>query len=207
MHPDQNKWEHISERDLDILIDHLNTLNDTTPKVKCQGKEGVDPSIVMGIDSKLFQLGSFEHFNVPHHDEVQTVTIHDARQSIRPHISASHDDCMHTDHAHCDHAHDPEIVGRGSSTVAQDSTSSLLEETLAGALGMLSKETVWRVKGFVKLGAGYHILNWAFGRYELTPIDEVPEDVGDVKLTVMGERGEVKRAAQKLAQKLQADVV
>jgi hypothetical protein len=29
----QNKWEHVSERQLDIVIDHLNTLNDLTPKV------------------------------------------------------------------------------------------------------------------------------------------------------------------------------
>ncbi|TBU53090.1 cobW-domain-containing protein [Dichomitus squalens] len=203
-----NKWEHISERDLDILIDHLNTLNDTTPKVKCHGREGVDPSVVMGIDSKLFRLGSFEHTDVPHHDEVQTVTIYKGRKPTYVHSPTSHDGHAHTDHAHCGHADNSvDRPGSKSSTVVQDAISSISQDTLADALGVLSKETVWRVKGFVKLESGYHILNWAFGRYELTSIGEVPEDVGVVKLTVMGERGEVKRASRKLAEKLQAEMV
>ena len=80
------------------------------------------------------------------------------------------------------------------------------EAELAGALGSLSKETVWRVKGFVRLERGYCILNWAFGRYDLTPVESVPEHTGEVKLTVMGERGEVTRAARKLATRIGAEV-
>ena len=44
------------------------------------------------------------------------------------------------------------------------------------------------------------------GRYELIRVEAVPGDVDRVKLTVMGERGEVKRAARKLAEKLAAEV-
>ena len=63
------------------------------------------------------------------------------------------------------------------------------------------------MKGFVRLESGYHILNWAFGRHELIPLRSHPERTGSVKLTVMGERGEVKRAARKLATAIGANIV
>lgn len=196
-----NKWEHVSERNLDILIDHLNTLNDTTPKVKCQGKEGVDPSIIMGIDSKLFQLGSLgdKYAEVPHHDEVETVTIYKGGKVDHTRRDACNDD-------HCGHNHGNEME-RATADAPHDTILAISLESLTEGLGMLSKETVWRVKGFVRIESGHHILNWAFGRHELTLMNVVPEDVGSVKLTVMGERGEVKRGARKLAEKLAAEVV
>ena len=45
---------------------------------------------------------------------------------------------------------------------------------LAAALGALPKESVYRVKGFVRLADGprLRILNWAFGRSELVEVDE-----------------------------------
>jgi len=56
------------------------------------------------------------------------------------------------------------------------------------------------------------ILNWAFGRWELvsapapgTSADE--DEDGVVRLTVMGERGEVQRYAKRLAEALGATVV
>ena len=53
------------------------------------------------------------------------------------------------------------------------------------------------------------ILNWAFGRWELVRVlDSSPEENGKlVRLTVMGERGEVRRYAKKLAQALGAEMV
>ncbi|OBZ72678.1 hypothetical protein A0H81_07498 [Grifola frondosa] len=71
-----NKSEHISERALDILIDHLNTLNDSTPKIRCNGRSGVDPNLILGLDSKLFSRS--ESFNDHHHNEVETVTVYRA---------------------------------------------------------------------------------------------------------------------------------
>ncbi|KAI0350045.1 cobW-domain-containing protein [Trametes cingulata] len=188
-----NKWEHVSERQLDILIDHLNTLNDTTPKIKCQGRDGVDPNLILGLDSKLFQLEAQETLDTQHHDEVETVTLY------KGYSLASRDNHGHT-HRTSD-THSEEAAGHSDA-------SPVSEQTLIEALSSLSKETVWRVKGFVRLERGLHILNWAFGRYELTPFDDTSnEHKGSVKFTVMGERGEVKRAARKLAQSIGAEIV
>ncbi|KAI0329249.1 cobW-domain-containing protein [Cubamyces sp. BRFM 1775] len=206
-----NKWEHISERQLDILIDHLNTLNDTTPKVKCQGRAGVDPALVFGLDSTLFQLedrdASAESavVDVQHHDEVETVTLLRGYSPSYVKAAATHEGCGHADHSHCNHAH---AHAQAQDASAPTDDSPIVEEDLTTALSSLSKETVWRVKGFVRLARGLHILNWAFGRYELTAFDDpAGEHKGSVKLTVMGERGEVKRAARRLAERIGAQVV
>ncbi|KAI0366323.1 cobW-domain-containing protein [Pilatotrama ljubarskyi] len=186
-----NKWEHISERQLDILIDHLNTLNDTTPKIKCQGRDGVDPNLILGLDSKLFQLEAQESLDTRHHDEVETVTLYKGYNLART---------EHHGHAH--HAPDAH-----TEAVEDGDASPVSEKDLTEALSSLSKETVWRVKGFVRLERGLHILNWAFGRYELIPFDDAAgEHKGSIKLTVMGERGEVKRATRRLAQSIRAQV-
>jgi hypothetical protein len=68
------------------------------------------------------------------------------------------------------------------------------------------------VKGIVRLpspttsGSTTYILNYAFGRHELTPapeLDEKEEFRGvSVRLTVMGERGEVARRSRRLAESL-----
>lgn len=155
----------------------------------------------MGIDSKLFQLGSFpdKHVDIPHHDEVETVTIY--KGGAGGHVRR--EGC---DDGHCSHGHD-DGSERAQSHAHNDAALPISQVSLTEGLGMLSKETVWRVKGFARLETGHHILNWAFGRHELVRIDDVPEDIGSVKLTVMGERGEVKRAARKLAEKLAAEIV
>jgi hypothetical protein len=69
------------------------------------------------------------------------------------------------------------------------------------------------VKGIVRLSTPMtnlpyltHILNYAFGRYELTPMSELDDKeefrgVG-LRLTVMGERGEVARRARRLGEAL-----
>ncbi|THH00082.1 hypothetical protein EW026_g2402 [Hermanssonia centrifuga] len=36
-----NKWEHVTEQQLDVLIDHVNTLNDTTPKIRSSRRKGL----------------------------------------------------------------------------------------------------------------------------------------------------------------------
>ncbi|KAF5367534.1 hypothetical protein D9758_003811 [Tetrapyrgos nigripes] len=69
-----NKWENITEQQLDVVYDHLNTLNDLTPKIRCNGRHGVDPQLIFGIDSKLF-LTSDHTIDHTHNDEVQAITI------------------------------------------------------------------------------------------------------------------------------------
>ncbi|KAL1713521.1 CobW/HypB/UreG, nucleotide-binding domain-containing protein [Schizophyllum commune] len=164
-----NKWEHVSERDLDIVYDHLHTLNDLTPKIRCKGRAGVDPSLIFGLDTQLFKDGAESFGDAAHNDEVETVT----------------------------------VAAQPATTIVRE---PIPEATLTSALAALSRESVWRVKGFVDLeGKGPHILNWAFGRYDLVPTTTTGASSG-VKLTVMGERGEVKRAARKLAAALGAEL-
>lgn len=69
---------------------------------------------------------------------------------------------------------------------------------LADALLLLPRDAIWRVKGFVLLAdEGRHILNWAFGRYELTAYDG-----GSEGLTVMGRRGDVRSSSAKFVSTL-----
>ncbi|KAF9523554.1 CobW/HypB/UreG, nucleotide-binding domain-containing protein [Crepidotus variabilis] len=142
-----NKWEHVSERALDIVLDHLHTLNDETVKIKCQGKDGVDPGLIFGVQSKLFLSGQDSDFGATH-DEVETLTIY-------------------------------------------------REEDLA--LETLPQDSIWRAKGFVRLVDGTWIsVNWAFGRCDIQEYTGggIP---GEVRLTLMGGRGSVRRPAIKFA--------
>ncbi|KZT06122.1 cobW-domain-containing protein [Laetiporus sulphureus 93-53] len=185
-----NKSEHVSERALDILVDHLNTLNDLTPKVRCKGREGVDPGLIFGLDSKLF-LGSTdaESAEVPHHEEVETITVYAGSGNLHTHTHGADCGCT-SDHDEVHPAPEP-----------------IDEARLEEALGSLSKETVWRVKGFVRLSKGPRILNWAFGRYDVLETGAGGLKDGDgLLVTVMGERGEVRRAARRFAERLGARV-
>ncbi|KIK25072.1 hypothetical protein PISMIDRAFT_97511 [Pisolithus microcarpus 441] len=169
-----NKWEYLEERALDLVLDHLNTLNDETPKIRCNGRDGVDPNLIFGIDSKLFKDRTDESVVVNHHDEVQTIAIFKGHP------------------------------------LSQDGLlpSDAVEETLLrSALGGVSKESVWRIKGLVRLQGGLHILNWAFGRYDLTKVDVSDMDGTVIRLTAMGEHGEVRRSMRRFCNELQAIVV
>jgi G3E family GTPase len=189
----QNKWEHISIRALDLVVDHLNTLNDLTPKINCKSRNGVDPNLIFGVDSKLFlELGALENKDVSHTDEVETITIY--RGPSKDQVAENIDD---------PHGGRDIEVERN----APDDTDIIDTDNLTRALECLSKESVWRVKGFVKLHEGVHILNWAFGRFDLTKVEGGMNEMSSVRLTVMGERGEVKRASRKFAASFHADVM
>ncbi|KAF8150572.1 CobW/HypB/UreG, nucleotide-binding domain-containing protein [Crassisporium funariophilum] len=179
-----NKWEHVSERALDIVMDHLHTLNDLTPKIKCQRKTGVDPELIFGLQSKLFMLSDLETNQSSDpvvHDEVETITVF--RGGSLQHNSA-----------HNHHEHEEQLLDVVDSPIEKD---KLME-----ALHTLSRDCIWRAKGFVKLSDGtWWIINWAFGRYELTEYGglDIP---GLVRITVMGSRGEVRRSTAKFAEAL-----
>jgi len=114
------------------------------------------------------------------HDQVETMTISNGQQP----------ECSHEghDHAVCDMKH-----------------SRILKATLIDVLGALPKESIWRVKGFVRLETGLMLLNWAFGRYELHEYQDKGYDIdGPVLLTVMGSRGEVQYNGRALAKALGA---
>ncbi|KAJ2926806.1 hypothetical protein H1R20_g10261, partial [Candolleomyces eurysporus] len=179
-----NKWEHVSERQLDVVLDHLHTLNDLTPKIKCQGRDGVDPDLIFGLDSQLFRLEERERHEHPHShshphtDEVQTFTI-------------------------------------SSSTLPTSlPTKAQVEDTI---LKELSKEVVYRLKGFILLApsdpqasSSLEILNWAFGRWDWTRYQSTDSETTPtfVRLTIMGERGpQLRNSGKKVAQLLGAEVV
>lgn len=68
---------------------------------------------------------------------------------------------------------------------------ALSKEQLEAFLDSMPKEDIYRIKGFVRLGGDLYIVNHAFGRYTLTPVEnpETLEDAKDirVKVTVMGQ--------------------
>ncbi|KZW02856.1 cobW-domain-containing protein [Exidia glandulosa HHB12029] len=111
--------------------------------------------------------------------------------------SSSLNDCDKCAHTHeSQHEHDGVRI-------------SLTRSTLESVLKPLPKDSVYRVKGFIRLPDGIHILNWAFGRFDLTPALSTPgvlPDDSDVRLTIMGHPGEVKRYATRFANALGAQV-
>ncbi|KZT41272.1 cobW-domain-containing protein [Sistotremastrum suecicum HHB10207 ss-3] len=173
-----NKWENVSERQLDDVIDHLHTLNDLTPKLRCHGRNGVSPDVIFGIDSKLFLQGQ------PHED------------------SAAHE------------PHDTEVETlTGPAPVVQPLSAALLESALA----TLPKESIYRVKGFIhykevdgpSAPISSFILNWAFGRFDLTPLQGQSSSGGPdegLMFTVMGAPGETKKLARRFASLIGAQV-
>ncbi|KAG1796712.1 CobW/HypB/UreG, nucleotide-binding domain-containing protein, partial [Suillus plorans] len=184
-----NKHEHLDERALDILIDNLNTLNLDTPKIKCNGRNGVDPNVLFGIDSKLFRDPIPQGIE-DHHDEVKTLT------AYRGFLPTCHN------HEH----HDRESC---TSHIEVDVDKGMLESALAS----LSKESVWRVKGFIRLDSAIWILNWAFGRYDLTLLKGDTSFMRDasIRLTMMGDKYELDRkpipvAVKKFCADLQVQV-
>ncbi|KAF5342265.1 hypothetical protein D9611_001441 [Ephemerocybe angulata] len=195
-----NKWEHVSERQLDIVMDHLHTLNDLTPKIKCAGRDGVDPALIFGLDSQLFQL--------------------EEEAAEHPPPSRSHSHSHSHERTHGAHNHMDDEVQTLSILGGPDTplhSKAYIEEKVLSAL---SKEVVYRLKGFVVFPSaaeggepGLEILNWAFGRWDWT-VYKPKKDVGvggegeRLRLTIMGERGPgLRRAARGVAEGLGAEVV
>lgn len=71
-------------------------------------------------------------------------------------------------------------------------------------MGGINKESIWRVKGFVRFEENETwIVNWAFGRHDLTLVGKEAAYLGPqefVKLTIMGENGEVRRSIRRFVE-------
>jgi len=188
-------------------MDHLFTLNEHTPKIKCVNRTEVDPSLLFGIDSKLFQLDSLDSAPCQFHNN--------------SHSHSEADDHHHEQHGGSQH---DEVE---TATILSDAPSPLTMDTLESALAALPKDVVYRVKGFIPLihplndtktvgesdGSGLDaqrtILNWAFGRFETTSLAPlISQAAPDLRLTIMGERGEIQRKwAVRLANAVGARVI
>lgn len=188
-----NKWENVSERDLDVVIDRLNDLNEDTPRIRCTGRNGVPPSLLFGIDSRLTSQVITPSIDQEHNSEVETASVYRNFPL----------ECEESNHDACHHTHYPP----DSYIQSVDHLPNLDRNTLIRALGDLHKEVVWRVKGFVQFEGEQqvHILNWAFGRYTLSlndngisPFSSLVH-TGSLACTVMGARGEIKSQVLKFA--------
>jgi len=165
------------------------------PKVKASRATGIDPKLLFGLDSKLFHEPM--PVTTPDHDrEVQTFTVLKGAEKPTLHRCGSGEVCDGEGHNHL--------------AVEQDGlndTRGLERSLLSDALGSLPKESIWRVKGFVRLlpEDQVYILNWAFGRYELELCDAQNSSPA-VLLTVMGQRGEMKRLVHRFAERFGGNV-
>merc|ERR1712093_162468 len=220
-----NKHELASERQLDNVLDSLYELNTETPKLKISRTEPPKPDLIFGLlsvpgaaskESKVFGMVSQEEqdklsdpasANGGHADkdggEVETLNIWRGGQQPG-----------HAGHTHVDglaHDHKDASGEERQDGDAAASEQTLTKEKLDTLLGKLPSEDVWRVKGFLKLEnsgpSPYSILNWAFGRYELHEASaemskKLEQEGVEVRLTVMGARGEVKRRATILGEGL-----
>ncbi|KAJ2366032.1 hypothetical protein IW150_006051, partial [Coemansia sp. RSA 2607] len=119
-----NKWEQVTERQLDIVVDHVNELNTDTPKIKADRETGVDPSVVFGIDTMLFRLSERDADATQGHD---------------------------TDIAHEHHSQEVDLIEIRRSAHEGLSVPVLDTASFVQFLKLLPADEVYRVKGIVRL--------------------------------------------------------
>ncbi|KAI9220635.1 CobW/HypB/UreG, nucleotide-binding domain-containing protein [Blastocladiella britannica] len=167
-----NKHELASERELDLVLDHVYELNEDTPKVKYSSD--LDLDLLFGIDTRLFaaaddavRLGAATPLGSP--------STHD------PDLAAG---------AHMQNEVDLLAV----EAAADDDRTLPSRQALELFLASLDKDRVYRVKGVVQATtedtASPWIVNHAFGRSTLIPLTHAASvlqyDGVRVRLTVMG---------------------
>ncbi|KAF9888744.1 hypothetical protein FE257_008319 [Aspergillus nanangensis] len=169
-----NKWENVSERRLDDVLDRVGDLDIHTPTVKSD-RGRVEKEVLLGIDGALFAKVDDDHAG------------NDADAHAHAH-----------EHKH-EHGHQSEVevlsVSLKSSLPEQTINVTALEHLLSSA----SKEEVYRIKGILRCSTQsppaessddlnaratldgdasstkHYILNWAFGRWTCTPSNVVAE--------------------------------
>ncbi|CAG8433978.1 2561_t:CDS:2 [Diversispora eburnea] len=146
-----NKHELVKERELDLVIDHINDLNTDTPKIKCEGKRGVSLDLI-------FELIDPNH----HQSEIDLIQI-------------------------------TKVI----TTQQTSENNSFTKQKFENFLESLPKDEIYRLKGLIRLiddnndnnDGKLYIVNHAFGRYTLTPIQRthnLPSKNVNIKITIMG---------------------
>ncbi|OZJ06170.1 hypothetical protein BZG36_00993 [Bifiguratus adelaidae] len=195
-----NKHELISEREFDLVLDHVNELNIDTPKLKCDATKGVSPDLIFGIDTRLFQL-QFDKTHVI--DEFISKERADGKVIVS---KPGQTDFPH--HPGDGGEHFDNEVDLIQVIVPNEPSRAFLSRTVFKEfLASLPKDDVYRVKGFIRLSEGgepagtqmasqpsastLYIVNHAFGRHTPTEVThpatlEKARDI-NVRLTVMGQ--------------------
>ena len=117
-----NKHDLCTERQLDTVLDHLYELNDETPVIRVSKAAPLDPSLIFGLDTKLFTRGAEEVADweaigttgTSHVDEVETrsVWLGGGRPGAKTH--------RHDDACGCDGAHEAEQAVDGEASVVDE---------------------------------------------------------------------------------------
>ncbi|KAJ1916266.1 hypothetical protein H4219_003886 [Mycoemilia scoparia] len=177
-----NKWEMVSERELDVVIDHVNDLNTDTPKVRVTKGSSVDPSLIFGIDTKLFELSNKD--GASNNEKDPQSLAHQKNEVDLIEVS--------------------KLASLASVTEEVESVTYFQADKFIAFLSQLSPSEVYRIKGIVRVsglpsdiettgGLGqelsaqpkqaprssqinntpsFYILNHAFGRYSFTPVKD-----------------------------------
>lgn len=148
-----NKSEHLSEREYDLVLDHVFTLNSDTPKYRIMKEKGVDPELIFGLDTKLFQLDAKSY----------STTAAPQREDDKRHMDSEVDILW---------------VKYNQTAERQYISTDAFEKFLNDK--RLSKDSIYRIKGFVWLKgadqerAELRIVNYAFERFSwpLTLIED-----------------------------------
>lgn len=166
-----NKWEGVSERRFDEVLDRMGDLEVETAWVKSE-RGRVDKDVLLGIDGALFAKENFGDGGEGGHEH---------------------------DHEH-KHGHqsEVEVLSVSLRDTNQAETGAVDVSALEKLLSSAPKEEVYRIKGILRCSAkappasssnnldvrpspnansesAYYILNWAFGRWTCTPSEVVAE--------------------------------
>ncbi|ADV24550.1 cytoplasmic protein [Cryptococcus gattii E566] len=207
-----NKHHLPNPRQFDTLLDRLNDLNDETPKLRIgpAPSNPPKPEIIFGLDSKLWSVKDGERKDWGematqggwHGDEVEVKGVYKGKKPKH------------------EHEH---VEGKGEGKECEDCQQAEVEENIGPVepverellekeLSKLSYE-IYRVKGIVRFTSPSkdfetYILNYAFSRYTLTPVPSLDDDptleAVSIRLTLMGERGEVARRARRFGEAIGA---
>ncbi|KAJ2493901.1 hypothetical protein IWW37_000287 [Coemansia sp. RSA 2050] len=177
-----NKWSHVTERQLDIVVDHINELNTDTPKIKIGVDGSVDPEMIFGLDTTLFELS--ERLSAP--------------ANI---LSTAGGAGENQDH----HAQEVDLVEIRRSQGADSTKDGISSTEFTAFLMSLPAEDVYRVKGIVRLvgsvadgetplanpksdSSALYIVNHAFGRFTLTSLTAKTQQAPDMLVcaTILG---------------------
>lgn len=169
-----NKWELVNERQLDIVVDHINDLNTDTPKLHVTAGTGLDPDVVFGIDTNLFKLeerDGFESVNTDHH--TQEVDLIEIRKNLDPCKSGF---CLLDPLEFL-----PFLRSLSTEDIFRVKGIVRLTKQLDYA-GTLTPDLNSDEFGFL------YILNHAFGRFTFTPVTQNNEKLRDVlaRVTIIG---------------------